>query len=107
MTHWRSFAAACRSRLQWALLGGIVLASLPVAVAGAPAAPQQDPELQAVVRQAISEAQCFADKYDSAVWFTLMEPKLRRYVKDRDQRLLILSKADSIPGRFQAPGPSA
>jgi soluble lytic murein transglycosylase-like protein len=53
-------------------------------------APQQDPELQAVVRQAISEAQCFADKYDSAVWFTLMEPKLRRYVKDKDQRLQIL-----------------
>jgi soluble lytic murein transglycosylase-like protein len=88
MRLWRSFAAACRSRLRRALLGGMLVASLPVA--GAPAAPQQDPELQAVVKQAISEAQCFADKYDSAVWFTLMEPKLRRYVKDKDQRLQIL-----------------
>jgi soluble lytic murein transglycosylase-like protein len=88
MTHWRSFVAACRSSLRPALLAGTLAASLPLS--GAPVAAQQDPELQAVVRQAISEAQCFADKYDSAVWFTLMEPKLRRYVKDKDQRLQIL-----------------
>jgi soluble lytic murein transglycosylase-like protein len=73
---------------------------LPVAVAAllscgpvpaiAAALPQQDPALRAVVEKAIGEAECFADKYDSAVWFTLMEPKLRRYVKDRDERLQIL-----------------
>jgi soluble lytic murein transglycosylase-like protein len=43
-----------------------------------------------VVQQAIVQAQCFADKYDSAVWYTLMEPKLRRYVKDDKERLEIL-----------------
>jgi len=68
-------------------LASLVSASMAVA---APAAPQQDPELRAVVQQAISEAQCFADKYDSAVWFTLMEPKLRRYVKDQSERMAIL-----------------
>jgi hypothetical protein len=126
MMHWRSFAAACRSSAR--TLPGTVLLAYS-ALAGAAAPPQQDPELRSVVQQAISEAQCFADKYDSAVWFTLMEPKLRRYVKDKDERLQILqtvfrtarmprccrlawswrcwmSKADSITGRFPAPAPS-
>jgi soluble lytic murein transglycosylase-like protein len=88
MMHWRSFAAACRSERCSGLLAALLLSQLAVAAAAAP--PQQDPELRAVVQQAINEAQCFADKYDSAVWFTLMEPKLRRYVKDKDERLLIL-----------------
>jgi soluble lytic murein transglycosylase-like protein len=77
------------SMARWALLGVLSLASV-VPRAAAPVGAQQDPELRAVVQQAISEAQCFADKYDSAVWFTLMEPKLRRYVKDEDERLQIL-----------------
>jgi soluble lytic murein transglycosylase-like protein len=51
---------------------------------------QQDPELRAVVQQAIDQAQCFADRYDSAVWYKLMEPRLRRYVKDNPERLEIL-----------------
>ena len=51
---------------------------------------QQDPELRAVVQQAIQQARCFSDQYDSAVWFKLMEPKLRRYVKDDPERLEIL-----------------
>lgn len=54
---------------------------------------QRDPELRAVVAQAIVTAECFADKYDSAVWYTLMEPKLRRTVPDRDERMQILTTA--------------
>ena len=46
-----------------------------------------------MVLAAIGQADCFIDKYDSAVWFTLMEPKLRRTVKDKDERLHILSTA--------------
>ncbi len=72
-----------------ALLGAMPLAPQALAAAaGVPA--QSDPELRAVVQQAIGQAQCFADKYDSAVWYTLMEPKLRRYVKDDKERLEIL-----------------
>ena len=52
--------------------------------------PQSEPELRVVVQQAILHTECFADRYDSAVWFTLMEPKLRRFVADPDQRLEIL-----------------
>lgn len=51
---------------------------------------QQDPELRAVVQQAIVQARCFSDQFDSAVWFKLMEPKLRRYVRDDPERLEIL-----------------
>jgi soluble lytic murein transglycosylase-like protein len=97
MALWNLFALDCRAdprrvaawRLCMALfaLTGIIGVG-PVCAASAP--PQQDPELRAVVQQAISEAQCFADKYDSAVWFSLMEPKLRRYVKDQNDRLEIL-----------------
>ena len=42
------------------------------------------------MQQAIGQAQCFADRFDSAVWFTLMEPKLRGFVPDEQQRLQIL-----------------
>ncbi|HEX2790580.1 MAG TPA: lytic transglycosylase domain-containing protein [Steroidobacteraceae bacterium] len=78
----------CR-QLVLALLGA--LAPGPQTIAAPPAIPaQSDPELREVVQQAISQAQCFADKYDSAVWYTLMEPKLRRYVKDDKERLEIL-----------------
>ena len=77
-----SFARACalRAALAACLLGSGV----------AQADQQRDPELRAVVERAISQAQCFADRYDSAVWYTLMEPKLRRYVKDSGERLEIL-----------------
>jgi len=51
---------------------------------------QRDPELRAVVQQAIHSAQCFGNQYDSAVWYTLMEPRLRRYLNDREERLDVL-----------------
>ena len=62
----------------------------PAAAAAATALPQQDPQLRAVVQQAINEAQCFPDRFDSAVWYRLMEPKLRRFVTNETQRLQIL-----------------
>ncbi len=51
---------------------------------------QRDPELRAIVQSAIDRAECFADQYDSAVWYKMMEPRLRRYVKDDAERLAIL-----------------
>jgi soluble lytic murein transglycosylase-like protein len=53
---------------------------------------QKDPGLQSVVQQAINEAECFTDHYDSAVWYTLMEPRLRNLVKERDERMEILKQ---------------
>ena len=68
------------------------LGALLVLVAALPAAADQqmDPELQAVVAQAIAEKTCFADEYDSAVWYRLMEPRLRNLVKEKDERIDIL-----------------
>jgi len=68
------------------------LGALLVLVAALPAAADQqmDPELQAVVAQAIAEKACFADEYDSAVWYRLMEPRLRNLVKEKDERIDIL-----------------
>lgn len=85
-----------RSRRSWAASTALaaLLALLPAAAWPAPGAgAQHEPELRAIVAQAISAAQCFPDKYDSAVWFTMMEPKLRRIVKDPAERMQILSTA--------------
>src|ERR1700722_7327805 len=53
---------------------------------------QRDPELKDVVQRAITQAECFTDHYDSAVWYTLMEPRLRVIVKEHDERMEILKQ---------------
>ncbi|MEO6187025.1 MAG: lytic transglycosylase domain-containing protein [Steroidobacteraceae bacterium] len=63
------------------------------ATAPAMADAQRDPELRGIVAQAIASAECFPDKFDSAVWYTLMEPKLRNTVKDHTERMQILKTA--------------
>jgi len=67
-------------------LAPAVRSGVPAGAAGA----QRDPELRAVVQQAILSAQCFGNQYDSAVWYTLMEPRLRRFLSDREERLEVL-----------------
>ena len=42
--------------------------------------------------QAISQAECFADRFDSAVWYKLMEPRLRAIVREEAERLDILKQ---------------
>lgn len=65
--------------------------ALLLAAATAPAAEaQRDPELRAIIARAVEAADCFPDKFESAVWFALMEPKLRNIVKDHDERMQIL-----------------
>jgi soluble lytic murein transglycosylase-like protein len=96
-TSWHSFArawqrkrlAACATRLA-ACATLLALAGSGAAAAASLHGAQQDPELRAVVQQAIETAQCFGDQYESAVWYTLMEPRLRRYLASRADRLAIL-----------------
>jgi soluble lytic murein transglycosylase-like protein len=71
--------------LACALLGG----TAPAALAQA----QREPELKGIVARAIATSRCFADKYDSQVWYALMEPRLRRIVKNEDERMRILETA--------------
>jgi soluble lytic murein transglycosylase-like protein len=82
--------AAPLLRARSALAAAFLAASLSAGVARADQ--QQDPGLKAVVQRAIDEAECFTDQYDSAVWYTLMEPRLRRIVKEKAERLDILKQ---------------
>jgi soluble lytic murein transglycosylase-like protein len=68
------------------VLAGALLPSI------AAANQQRDPELKEVIQRAISQAECFTDHYDSAVWYTLMEPRLRTIVKEHDERMEILKE---------------
>jgi soluble lytic murein transglycosylase-like protein len=74
------------------LLGAALIALTLFTTQPACADGQRDPELQAVVAKAIAQAQCFTDQYDSAVWYTLMEPRLRNIVKEKDERIDILKQ---------------
>src|SRR5690349_9365763 len=71
-------------------LGGLVCALALGIAPGVHADQQRDPGLKEVVARAIGEAQCFIDRYDSAVWYKLMEPRLRRTVTDQTERVEIL-----------------
>src|SRR5688572_25882390 len=51
---------------------------------------QLDPELKTVLAKAIAAGECFTAKYDAEVWYKLMEPRLRKRVKDHHERLEIL-----------------
>ena len=73
-------------------LASLVALCLAFAAWPAQADQQRDPELKAVVQQAINEAACFADHYDSAVWYKLMEPRLRTLVPDQAERLEVVKE---------------
>ena len=51
---------------------------------------QMDPELRGVLAEVLQPTDCFADRYERAVWFAFMEPRLQRYVKDQQEREQIL-----------------
>jgi soluble lytic murein transglycosylase-like protein len=85
----RSSRASLRSRAAATLL----IASAWAAAAAASSIDsdaQRDPELRAVVQQALKSTECFGDHYDSIVWYKLMEPKLRPYMSDHDERVALL-----------------
>jgi len=89
----RAAAAPGRGRRAARALPALALAALgALGGANARADQQLDPALREVVGRAIAQAQCFIDQYDSAVWYTLMEPRLRAIVKDRSERLEILKQ---------------
>lgn len=83
----------------------LVLAALGLP-ARANAAGQRDPALRPIVRRAIARAQCFLSRFDAAVWYTLMEPRLARYVHNGAERLSILKQVYCVthqPGEAKVP----
>ncbi len=51
---------------------------------------QRDPELKALLLNIIGSSDCFADKFDSEVWYKTMEPRLARLVPSHEARVEIL-----------------
>ena len=51
---------------------------------------QRDPELKALLQKIIGSSDCFADKFESEVWYKTMEPRLARLVPTHDARIEIL-----------------
>jgi soluble lytic murein transglycosylase-like protein len=51
---------------------------------------QRDPELKALLQKIIGDTNCFADKFDSEVWYKSMEPRLARLVPTHEARVEIL-----------------
>jgi soluble lytic murein transglycosylase-like protein len=51
---------------------------------------QRDPELKALLQKIIGSADCFADRYESEVWYKAMEPRLARLVPTHEARVEIL-----------------
>jgi len=74
-----------------ALIACCGLALLALAGGGAARADQQrDPELKTLLQGIIEKTDCFADKYESIVWYKAMEPRLARFVPAHDARMEIL-----------------
>ena len=51
---------------------------------------QRDPELKQLLQKIIGRTDCFADKFDSVVWYKTMEPRLIRLVPNHEARMEIL-----------------
>jgi len=80
-----------------------LLLTIALAPAIARADGQTDPELRGVLAEVIVPTQCFDDKYDRALWFAYMGPRLARYVKDRDEREQILNHVHCESRRVNLP----
>jgi soluble lytic murein transglycosylase-like protein len=52
---------------------------------------QRDPELKALLQKIIGSSDCFADKFESEVWYKTMEPRLVRLVPTHAARVEILN----------------
>jgi soluble lytic murein transglycosylase-like protein len=71
-------------------LAAITLLAALVLPGPARADEQRDPELKALLQKIIGSADCFADKYESEVWYKAMEPRLAHFVPTHAERVEIL-----------------
>lgn len=64
---------------------------------------QRDAELGPLLEKALKEGDCFQDKFDRAVWFAAMEPKLKTIVRDDTERTDILEQVQCESKRLKLP----
>ena len=80
-----------RPPLRATLACAFVALACSCALAGTARADQQrDPQLKALLQKIIGDTDCFADKFDSEVWYKTMEPRLARLVPTHEARVEIL-----------------
>jgi soluble lytic murein transglycosylase-like protein len=68
----------------------VVLAWVCAWAGAARADQQRDPELKTLLQKIIGSSDCFADKFESEVWYKTMEPRLVRLVPTHEARVEIL-----------------
>jgi soluble lytic murein transglycosylase-like protein len=68
----------------------VALAGYCALPATAHADQQRDPELKALLQKIVGSSDCFADKFESEVWYKVMEPRLARLVPTHEARVDIL-----------------
>jgi soluble lytic murein transglycosylase-like protein len=78
----------------------LLLSALPLA---AQADRQMDPELRGVLAEVVQPGECFEDRFERAVWFAAMEPRLSRYVRDSQEREQILHHVHCEAKRVDVP----
>jgi len=66
-------------------------------------APDVDPELRTLLKQAISDAASFEDRFAAEVWLTDMSNRLAKHVASPDERLTILKAVHAEAGRSNLP----
>lgn len=58
-----------------------------------------DPELSALLKQTVNEADSFIDRFDAEVWLVDMSSRLKRYIKNTEQRLTLLKMVHAEASR--------
>ncbi|MEZ5556362.1 transglycosylase SLT domain-containing protein [Haliea sp.] len=80
---------------------------LTLVTAGTAFAQPEDPEereaLRAFLNETINSANSFQDRYDAEVWLVDMSSRLERFIKDPEERLLILRQVHSAATRASLP----
>ena len=68
----------------------LLLCTLFFLTSGAQAKQVPDAELRALLTKTVNESSSFYDRFDAEVWLVDMSGRLKRYIKDPEQRLKIL-----------------
>ncbi|MEQ8803386.1 lytic transglycosylase domain-containing protein [Haliea sp.] len=92
------------ARLCWQVLATVLLLALLAPFAGSqPQDPEERAALRAFLDQTINSADSFADRYDAEVWLVDMSARLQRFVKNSEERLLLLRQVHAAASRASLP----
>jgi soluble lytic murein transglycosylase-like protein len=85
------------------LISICLLLALACAPGTALANQQRDPALGPLLKKALTDGKCFDDRFDRAVWFAAMEPRLKSILKNDTERTQILEQVQCEAKRLQLP----